>query len=232
MAIDQGIEQFSSEVDMGPFSKHDTFEFVECSKKLHAFMLEFNQISSQSHTTETKPAVESLCHRVSEVEVALARIVAAAKDSTLKQGAMVEKPDPKSPLGMRYEFRSPNYAIVYLGAISAQIGLLRILYDCTVIVESSDAEMTGQRLRERCQESWKCLPYVLSLESIVAENFMGPIYVSYEAANEEEEEYLLDAVEYIDRYVKRFPPDRNQIRQIMVETAKLMTGRASQPDLG
>ncbi|KAK7229793.1 hypothetical protein V2G26_001963 [Clonostachys chloroleuca] len=232
VAIDQGIEQFASEVDMGPFSKHDTFEFVECSKKLHAFMVEFNQLSNQSHTTETKLAIESLCRRVSEVEVALARIVAAAKNSTLKQGTMDEKPDPESPLGTKYEFRSPNYAMVYLGAVSAQIGLLRILHDSAVIVGSPDAEITDKRLRERCRESWKCLPYVLSLESIVAENFMGPIYVSYEAANEEEEEYLLDAVEYIDRYVKRFPSDRSQIRQIMVETARLMTGRASQPNLG
>ncbi|CAH0004451.1 unnamed protein product [Clonostachys byssicola] len=231
-AIDLGIEQFTSEVDMGPFSKHDTFEFVECSKQLHTFMSEFNQISNQSHTAETKLAIESFCHRVSEVDVALARIVTASKDSTLKQGTMVEKPDPESPMGTKYEFRTPNHGMVYLGAVAAQIGLLRILYESAVIVGSSDAETTGQRLRERCHECWKCLPYVLSLESIVAENFMGPIYVSYETANEEEEEYLLDAVEYIDRYVKRFPPNRSEIRQIIVETAKLMTGRASQPDAG
>ncbi|CAH0047685.1 unnamed protein product [Clonostachys solani] len=231
-ALDRGVEQFTSEVDMGPFSKHDTVEFVEYSRQLHAFILEFQQISSQSPTIETKPAIESLCRRVSEAEVEVARIATASKDSALKQGAMVEKPDPKSPVGRKYEFRSPFFAMVYLGAVSVQIVLLRILYESAAIVESSDAEDTGQRLREVCCESWKAVPYFRSLESIVAENLMAPIYVSYEAANELEEEYLLDAVEYIDRDLKRFPPERSQMRHMMVHIAKLMTGRASQSNLG
>ncbi|VUC30538.1 unnamed protein product [Clonostachys rosea] len=230
-ALDQGIEQFMSEVDMGPFSKQDTVEFVECSRKLHGFILEFHRISNQSYTTEIKQAIESLCQKVSKVEVAVTRIATASKDSALKQGAIVEKPDLESPVGMKFEFRSPFMAMVYLGTVSVQIVLLRILYESSVIVGSSDAEEIDQRLREACRESWKAVPFFRSLESIVAENLMAPLYVSYEAANELEEEYLLDAVQYMDRYLNRFPRDRSQLRQMMVHVAKLMTGRASQPSL-
>jgi hypothetical protein len=84
--------------------------------------------------------------------------------------------------------------------------------------------------RSAAQDFWKFLPYFYELESVVAWHFLPSLCLTWEAAEEErEQEAILNMVQYMDSYLRRWSKEPNIIKISILETAKLLTGR--RPDL-
>lgn len=182
------------------------------------------KILANPHDPEMMALATNLCQDLLEAEAVIREIAATSVENAINVGCIRILPDPESLVGHRYDFDYAMLCQIYLAMPTIRMMYLRIVYDLSALYDMPNLSVYAD-YRATCEETWMAVPYVCSLESIVASNMMSPLYLSYEAADEREREYLLGIFTYLDRYLERNPKGKSKLDWAVLETAKLLTGR-------
>jgi hypothetical protein len=111
-----------------------------------------------------------------------------------------------------------------LSVLASHLGLLRIIYDLGALYEADD-EVLYIKYRGLCEKVWLFAPFIRHLESVVAVASLPAFMLSFEAAEAQEQEYLIDLFIDLDSYQQRLPKDRRHIATIITWKVQLLTGR-------
>lgn len=138
-------------------------------------------------------------------------------------GRVVEQPDPETPIGMKFHFKSLDTMSVFVSYAMIRTILNRILYNSTVLLNEPDEYLQAEN-RQLCRQTWLCMPSIKKLGMVTSILSASPIYMSYEGANEVEKEYLLDLIIEVASYKGRYPKERGAVELLVLNAAKAMTG--------
>ncbi|KAI0169291.1 hypothetical protein GGR52DRAFT_574508 [Hypoxylon sp. FL1284] len=136
---------------------------------------------------------------------------------------IVEQPDPDSPIGTKLEFKTLDTMSVFLSCVGMRIIINRMIYHTKALLGEEDITLEEEN-REACIQIWMVVPFIRNLGWVASMQFLTPLLLSYEPANEVEQEYLLDFVLRVLAYKQRYP-DRKSLSFHMLNMARAMTGR-------
>ncbi|CAH0023863.1 unnamed protein product [Clonostachys rhizophaga] len=143
-------------------------------------------------------------------------------------GVIREIEDPSSITGKSYQIADVSLFQVNMCWMAAQMLVLKMLFDCSVVYpEYADPATLQVLLRKESVHVWNFIPALLELESFVAVTSLDVIYPTIEVSTREEKEYLLDVLASLDRYRQALPTDRVSLDKAIVSYSALFSGRLS-----
>ena len=146
----------------------------------------------------------------------------------VEDGTVKEETDSTTPVGARYQFGTLEASEFVLYHAQLRLYFNRM----TMVLESlfHGPEGVSAQVKDDfaywCREIWLCIPYQLELSLMAAVTTADPVHASYEGAEGEIKEYLLDYIIKISKYRGRLPDDREVVSKYMMDTAKALSGRA------
>ncbi|KAI1099502.1 hypothetical protein F4804DRAFT_79960 [Jackrogersella minutella] len=162
--------------------------------------------------------------RVANMEAAVKTLGESIIAQALSTGRMLEQPDPKSPVGAKFHFESLDMMSFVMSYTMIYTALNRIHYQVTALLGEQDTILDIEH-RDICKQTWKCIPFIRGLGMIPSILSTSQIFLSYEAGDEIEKEYLMDIIVQVGEYRGRLPKDRREVENIVLNAAKAMTGR-------
>ncbi|CAH0020928.1 unnamed protein product [Clonostachys rhizophaga] len=209
--------------NLEPITSVDLMIIYDFSKDIFSWLNTMHQIRTNPHGDENEAVSIIFEQKLRDMLSKVRKLAAESIELAMKEGAVTERDDPASIVGKRIDFKSALMCQVFMSLHLIQMTALRMLYEMSVVYSSPDPELWDQ-FREVAVENWKAMPYILSLESIVASNTIATVFIGYEAGNEEEKRYLQDVMLSVDEYLGRYPKDRARLDTVLLEAGKLLTG--------
>jgi hypothetical protein len=206
-----------------PLTSVDLMIIYDFSKGIFSWLNTMHQIRTNPHGDENEALSIIFEQKLRDMLTKIRKLAAESFELAMKEGAVTERDDPTSIVGKRIDFKSALMCQVFMSLHLIQMTALRMLYEMSIVYGSPDPELWDQ-FRDVAVENWKALPYILSLESIVASNTIATVFIGYEAGNEEEKLYLQNVMLSVDEYLGRYPKDRARLDTVILEAGKLLTG--------
>ncbi|VUC30815.1 unnamed protein product [Clonostachys rosea] len=196
--------------DVRPYLIDDIWVLYGCSKQLYALLPDFQQASCYSSGNEAAAHALQIRHQLQGLRETLKDRPIKLWGKALDAGVITKTPDDDSITGHKYSFSSVFLASMYQKILLVRLAIMRMICTLVDIWGAPDSTLSAE-CREVSVYVWKMIPYVRSLESVIAIDLIKPILFSYEAADSKEKEYLLDSIQEIDSKIGRYPRDRNEL---------------------
>jgi hypothetical protein len=168
--------------------------------------------------------VTTLIQELRDFEARARAVFEPLLEKALKTELLTETSDPDCIVGRRYDPAVVYVGQLLLGGWACQVSLLRTIYDLTGLYGAAD-EVIYARYRQLCERVWMMSPFLRRLETVIGVASMTAFYLTFEAANAIEKEYLLDLFIDLDKYQQRYPKDRADAAAFVMLRAHLLTGR-------
>ncbi|CAH0053994.1 unnamed protein product [Clonostachys solani] len=208
--------------DVRPYLIDDVWVLYGCSKQLYALLPEFQQACRYSSITEATAQALQIRDQLQGLREALKDKPIKLWGKALEAGVITKAPDDKSITGHKYSFDSVFLASMYQKILLVRLVIMRMIRNLEDIWGAPDITISTE-FREVSVYVWKMIPYVRSLESVIAIDMVRPIFFSYEAANSEEKEYLLDSMLEIDDNIGRYPRDRKELEATLKDGDQILS---------
>lgn len=208
--------------DVRPYLIDDVWVLYGCSKQLYALLPEYQQVCRYSSTTETAAQALQICDELQCLREALKDKPFRLWEKALEEGVITKTPDDESITGHKYSFDSVFLASMYQKILLVRLAIMRMISNLVDIWGALDITLSTE-FREVSVYVWKMIPYVRSLESVIAIDMVRPIFFSYEAANSEEKEYLLDSILEINNNIGRYPRERKELEATLKNADQILS---------
>ncbi|CAG9982896.1 unnamed protein product [Clonostachys byssicola] len=208
--------------DVRPYLIDDVWVLYGCSKQLYALLPEFQHACRYSSATESAAQALHIRNQLQGLREALKDKPLKLWEKALEAGVITKTIDDESITGHKYSFGSVFLATMYQKILLVRLAIMRMIGslvdrwgapDITLLAEFKDVSVYV----------WKMIPYVRSLESVIAIDMVRPMLFSYEAANSEEKEYLLNSILEIDENIGRYPRDKTALEATLKNADQILS---------
>lgn len=141
-------------------------------------------------------------------------------------GLITAIPDAACVTGARFSFDGFATLRRWMMYTSISVMLNRVMAELTAIVGESRVELDAEH-RVLCRQVWMSLQYMLEIGPIAWTIFSTAVTLSFEGADDNEKEYILDVVLEMDRFKGRLPREREPLKELLQLTAMTITGRSA-----
>ncbi|VUC33013.1 unnamed protein product, partial [Clonostachys rosea] len=220
------MTSFIESEELRPYINQSLTTYNKVFRSARDFILRCQMVHSGA---QDAAASAKLVQDLSGAENALDRTYRDLFGKTSDLHLIDEEHDPGSIAGNTYRPSLVHVAQSMIVSISLQLNILRMLYDCSVIYGADDSELLFTRFRNLCVEIWKFIPFIQSLEACVASSAIAYLFPTFEVANAEEREALIDLILDLDGYRHRYPAERDALQKMALYISMMLTGRAPLP---
>lgn len=181
-------------------------------------------IHDNRHSEEMMALAEDLGSRLRRIEATMSPLILQNTREAIRQGYITIEDDPSFFAGRKYGFKHPALAQVFMSWLMLRQILLFMPVQLETIYDRQDAARFAE-YREVSVQTWMMIPYLRSLEPIVASSFLGGIHLSWDAATDAERDKVMDALVELDSIMASSKMDRARLAWFTNEIGKLMTGQ-------
>ncbi|KAI1141337.1 hypothetical protein F5Y05DRAFT_257996 [Hypoxylon sp. FL0543] len=184
----------------------------------------FRSISLDSDVISQQARARAFRDQVAALEAKVKSLGEPIMEKARDEGRIIEEPNPETPVGRKFHFGNLDSMSFVVSYTMLRTIINRVLYHLSILMGQPDTILETES-RELCKQTWMCLPFIKSLGIVPSILAASPVYMSYEAGNRIEKEYLLDLVVEVSGYKGRYPKDRKSVELLVLNAAKAMTGR-------
>ncbi|CAG9983563.1 unnamed protein product [Clonostachys byssicola] len=168
------------------------------------------------------PFVQQMTEEFRTAETSVREAVYAIFDEAMKLGAIIEE-DKSTPLTRTsYNFSSTHLAQSLVSYLSFHIYILRLRYQWNVSFQLPDAPDLYKIFQDACIRIWKFVPFMQKAWLFLLRHLQSSLAISFEAANEDEKDYILSIFENLDRHGKKESRTREELRSQLEQQSLLL----------
>ncbi|CAG9994598.1 unnamed protein product, partial [Clonostachys byssicola] len=218
---DEGLGQDGLWVPMTELLEHCFYKRVEW-----ATVIKSAHTDPIPYTERSKEISTDMWQALDELEAGLPEYWAYIRKNV---GDFGEVADPDFFVGKKYWVapgpKSRVVAEYIFNIFYMQLMVSRMLYDLGVLYGESWLDAIISKHRELSAQAWMLIPHMMQINPFELQEFMPIFYLSFEGADEIEQKNILDAAEHIDKPMRRFGQNRDELQCGLLSNAKFMTGK-------
>jgi hypothetical protein len=170
--------------------------------------------------------------RLGPARAILKDMAEAYEDFLVQKGLMTELPSTDGLFDTRYDFKTTAIAQSYGSCLGFQMTTLRIDHGLADLYGSPDTDKLLAEMDSVRGKLLRFIPYLYSVNRIVAEFTVAGFPLCYKHATDEQKEAMLDIVLHADANVNQYPNDREELARMMQHIGKRRTGEDDAAELG
>uniref|UniRef100_A0A0B7KD91 Zn(2)-C6 fungal-type domain-containing protein n=2 Tax=Bionectria ochroleuca TaxID=29856 RepID=A0A0B7KD91_BIOOC len=170
----------------------------------------------------TSPFVKQMTEEFRTAETSVREAAYAIFDKAMKLGAIIEEEKPTPLTSTSYNFSSTHLAQSLVSYLSFHIYILRLRCQWNASFQLPDAPDLYKVFQDACIRIWKFVPFMQKAWLFLLRHLQSSLAISFEAANQEEKDYILSIFENLDSHGKKEFRTREELRSQLEQQSLLL----------